>query len=99
MTQPSSERLARVLADNGLQALAIRAMQDEFHDFQSPHELPEFTLVAELRKVGAEEMAQRVIDGEFDATKEESDAWAASPDGQAAMAEFPPELRRELFGI
>jgi hypothetical protein len=27
-----------------------------------------------------------VIDGEFDATKAESDAWARSPDGQAAFA-------------
>jgi hypothetical protein len=31
-------------------------------------------------------LARALIDGEFDATKAESDAWARSPDGQAAFA-------------
>ena len=30
-------------------------------------------------------MAQRVIAGEFDASKEESDEWARSPEGQETL--------------
>jgi hypothetical protein len=30
-------------------------------------------------------LTARVIGGEFDATREESDAWAASPEGQETM--------------
>jgi hypothetical protein len=88
MTEPSSENLARVLDEAHLHDLAARARADEFHDFKSPHALPEHELVNELRKTGgmtAKAIAQRVIDGEFDATKEESDAWAASPEGQEAI--------------
>jgi hypothetical protein len=88
MTEPSSENLARELDKAGFRMLAARARRDEFHDFKSPHAMPEHELVAELRKEGgraAKAIAQRVINGEFDATKEESDAWMASPEGQEAM--------------
>jgi hypothetical protein len=33
-------------------------------------------------------LRQRVIDGEFDASPAESDAWAASPEGRATLAEL-----------
>jgi hypothetical protein len=71
-----------------------RARTGYYHDFMSPLDFPETQLVADLRAVAAnrslarsdrqeiERLAQRVIAGEFDASKEESDAWAASPKGQ-----------------
>lgn len=37
-------------------------------------------------------------DSEFDATKEESDEWARSPDGQAAAKELSPAMR-EVLGL
>ena len=88
MTQATSERLATELAAAGFTELAARARADEFHDFCSPHEMPEHVLVAQLRLIGlpaAEALAQRVIVGEFDASRAESDAWQASPDGRAAL--------------
>jgi hypothetical protein len=91
MTEPSAEKLAQELDKAHLHALAVRARADEFHDFKSPHAMPEMLLVTELRKTGgraANEIAQRVINGEFDATKEESDRWAESPEGQAIMREL-----------
>jgi hypothetical protein len=33
-------------------------------------------------------MVDRVKDGDFDASKEESDAWAASPDGQETFRQL-----------
>jgi hypothetical protein len=36
----------------------------------------------------------RHMNGEFDATKEESDAWAESEDGQAAFNELTDSLRK-----
>jgi hypothetical protein len=95
VTEPSAERLAQELDKAHLHTLAVRARKDEFHDYRSPHALPEHVLVAELRKVGgraANAIRQRVIDGEFDATRAESDAWAASPEGQAVMGEL---MRRD----
>jgi hypothetical protein len=98
LPQPSSEKLAQALeATPELKELAARARRDEFHDFVGPHAMPQHTLVAELREVGgpaAESIAQRVIQGEFDATKAESDAWMASPEGQATLAEM--ERRGEM---
>jgi hypothetical protein len=95
--QPSSERLAQVLDEAHLPALARRARQDEFHDFKSPHVMPEHELVKELRKIGGwvvREIAERVIAGEFGATKAESDEWAASPEGQAIYAELLKGIKR-----
>jgi len=92
--EPSSEKLAQALEATNiptLKMLAARARRNEFHDFKAPHAMPQHVLVAELRKIGgraANDIAQRVIDGEFDATKTESDAWAASPEGQATMNEL-----------
>ncbi len=41
------------------------------------------------------QLAQRVLDGEFDATREESDAWAASPEGQETFRQLRDDV---VFG-
>jgi hypothetical protein len=82
-------------------ALIRRAEAGHYHDFLSPLAFPEMELVNELtalanhpsrarRPAGLALMGlrQRVIDGEFDASKAESDAWARSPEGQATWAEL-----------
>jgi hypothetical protein len=76
-----------------------RASQGYYHDYLSPLALPELALVAELaglanhpsrRGTAARteilNVRQRVIDGEFDASKAESDKWARTPEGRAAFA-------------
>jgi hypothetical protein len=86
----TTEILARALeetGDAGLAGMVERARAGEFHDFLSPHAFPEVTLMEELRAKGYSGLAQRVVNGDFDASPAESAAWGASPDGQATFAE------------
>lgn len=97
-TAKTAQHLADVLRKAGFEALAKRAEANEFHDFLSPHALPElmldrelYVIVADLQRdlverQRAEQIRYRLHDGEFDASLEESDAWAASDDGQEAFA-------------
>ena len=80
--------LAAELRKAGLNDIADRAATGYYHDFLSPLDFPEMALEKELRSIGtpeAEVLRKRLIDGEFDATKEEGEAWAESPEGQDAM--------------
>ena len=77
-----------------------RVFDGYYHDFLSPLDLPEIQLVTDLRALAAQpatphdsrpllrKMAQRVIDGEFDASAEESKAWAMSPEGQETFRQL-----------
>ena len=79
-------------------AMIARAEAGYYHDYLSPLALPELALVSELRAMAdapgrAGTPARRallvivsgVIDGDFDASPAESDAWAKSPEGVAAF--------------
>jgi len=84
----TKDRLAHELEIIGLADMAARAREGYYDDFLSPLAAPIVELVGELAKVRSMQaigLRQRVINGEFDATQEESDAWAASPEGQATM--------------
>ncbi len=52
----------------------------------------------QARKYGLTAIVEGVMRGEWDATKEESDAWAASPDGQETLRMLHPSMRRKLGG-
>lgn len=81
--------LARVLADHGAPAHMVSLAADgHYDDFLSPLALPELQLLADARANGLDTIAVLVVAGAFDSTKAESDAWAASPDGQATFAEL-----------
>lgn len=99
MTARTSELLAKALEDVGLIGMARLARDDHFHDFLSPLDLPEIELVEMLIVAGRNcpdatrayligDLAGRVIKGEFDADKAESDAWAESEDGREAIKDF-----------
>ena len=100
MTAASSKKLAAALRTAGFEALARRADLDEFHDFQSPHDLPSMALDVELvaiimsplysqqNKDRAKVIRRRHHDGEFDATRKESEAWAMSAEAQAVFQSF-----------
>lgn len=62
----NKQNLVRALQERGLIVLAERAKAGEFSDFASPHALPLMTLAEALRKHGAMDLRQRVMDGEFD---------------------------------
>jgi len=78
------------------EAFAKRAETGEFDDFGSMYDCPITQLHSELTAAGFTKFAARVANGEFDATKEDSDEWARSPDGQAIAKELSPEMRRVL---
>lgn len=91
----TNDILAAELRKIGLDAMAEKAATGYYHDFMSPLDLPEIQLVADLAAAGTPEalaLRVRVMDGEFDATLEESEAWAAGPEGQAALGSL---LRKE----
>ncbi len=88
--------LAGELRKVGLNDMADKAATGYYHDYLSPLAAPELQLLADLHAVGtpaANELAARHMNGEFDASIEESEEWARSPEGQAAQAElgaYPP---------
>lgn len=89
MTEPSSERLAVALQEAGAPTEMIeKARKDFYHDFKSPLALPEHVLYQEALLHGLASICEGVLQGKWDATKEESDAWARSADGQAAMRQL-----------
>jgi hypothetical protein len=96
MAEHTTAKLARAMSAIPAipREMVQRAVDGYYHDFLSPLDFPEIQLVQDLRAVAGNrslprsarqeinKMAQRVIDGEFDASPEESAAWAASPEGQ-----------------
>ncbi len=102
-------KLARALAEvPGMPPDMLRkAIDGHYHDYLSPLATPDVQLVADLRELAnlpttgprATEMlvslAGRVINGEFDATREESDAWAASQDGQETFRLLSDSLGKQ----
>lgn len=78
------------------EALAKRAETGEFDDYGNVHVCGPTALHHELLSAGFTKFAKRVADGEFDATIEESDEWAASPEGQVAFDMLTPDQRKAL---
>lgn len=97
MTAKTSEILAQALDNVGLVEMAKSARQDHYHDYLSEDAMCSTTLEAELRwnrdhaidPIQArliEAIRQRHLNGEFDASAEESDDWAKSPEGIATFS-------------
>lgn len=93
----TKDLLADELMKLGLMDMSLKARGGYYHDFLSPLATPEIQLCADLvtaAKAVAKashdinnakaimDLRQRVINGDFDASREESDEWAASADGQ-----------------
>jgi hypothetical protein len=88
--------LAAELRKAGLDAMADKAAEGYYHDFLSPLDMPGHQLAYDLngfvrsttwpRREEAAALLARHRNGDFDATKEESQAWAESPEGKATRA-------------
>jgi hypothetical protein len=98
----TKDKLAAALRDIGFADIAAKAATGYYHDFLSPLDLPEITLVNDLflaaeanpdRAEAIFALRTRVIDGEFDASAEESEAWANSPGGQETMRRLIPDKK------
>ncbi len=84
----TKDKLALALSEAGLHEMAAKAATGYYHDFLSPLDLPAMTLVTALGAAGtpaAMALRDRVINGEFDASTEESEEWANSPEGQEVI--------------
>lgn len=79
------------------ESFARRAETGEFDDYADTYVYPITQLYSELTTAGFTKFAARVANGEFDATKEESDEWARSPSGQDAAKQLSPEVRKLLW--
>ena len=99
--EQTPDYLGRVLDEAGLPELARNARAAHYDDFHAPAEVADgleiIRLVRDLRRAARAEpeKADRIAvienatrRGEFDATKAESDRWAASKDGQDTFAEL-----------
>jgi hypothetical protein len=85
----SKDVLADELRKAGLAKMAEAAARGYYHDYLSPLPFPELQLASDLEKAGTSQalaLRDRHLDGEFDARTEESEEWAASAEGQDAMA-------------
>lgn len=100
----TTEFLGRVLDEVSLEDMARRAREGHFDDYFAPAEVADglelLRLVGELGEAAKapatkrndrsriRAIAEAVKCGEFDGTKEESDRWAASKDGQDAYRQL-----------
>jgi hypothetical protein len=80
--------LAGELTKAELPEMAAKAATGYYHDYLSPLVTPRLQLASDLAKAGtpaALALRARHINGEFDASKQESDDWAVSPEGRVAF--------------
>jgi hypothetical protein len=96
MTEPTTEKLARALEEvNAPAVMIIRARAGYYDDYKSSLTFPEMQLLSDARAAGLESIAQGVIDGKWDSTKEESDEWAKSPEGQEVFNQLLKPNRQQ----
>lgn len=81
-TIPTKEKLARALEarkgdkdDPRVDRMIKLAREGHYDDFESSIEMPQSALLAALRSVGYHQLAERVLDGDFDATEQEAADW------------------------
>lgn len=89
--------LAQELIKANLAEMAEKAKTGYYHDYLSPLPDGAMQLERDLREAAtpeAEALRQRHLNGEFDASKEESDTWMESAEGQQALSELSPEMRK-----
>ena len=97
----TKDTLAAELTKADLPEMAAKAATGYYHDYLSPLAMPCVQLETDLRAVGtpaAEALRKRHLNGEFDATKEESDDWAESADGREAFSHLSPAVAKIFKG-
>ena len=83
---PTKERLARFLeAEGAPDWIVANARRGLYSDFESSEATPKVLLVTHLRQQACPHFANLVIEGCFDDTKEEAEAWAAKSKAVEAL--------------
>ena len=88
---PTRWKLASALIAAELYDMADRAVTGWYDDYLSPLDTPTMQLVDDLQQAGtpaAMLLREQVIEGDFDASIEEAEAWAKSPEAQELFASF-----------
>lgn len=98
----TKDYLAQELEKCGLKEMAAKARTGYYHDFLSPLDMPETQLLLDLRDVNhgpaVEDLIQRHLNGEFDASLAESEEWANSAEGRASMGMLSPAMAAMMQG-
>ena len=68
--------------------LLARAQRGAYSEYFGEFPAPITQLVEDLRAAGAHDLAQRAIDGEFDADRQEAERWAGSSEAQSIFKEL-----------
>jgi hypothetical protein len=98
----TKDMLADELMKLGLMEMSLQARAGYYHDFLSPLDLPETQLINDLgiaagqrpdRKDAIMDLRKRVINGDFDASAEESEEWAQSQEGQDTFRRLIPDRK------
>lgn len=87
-TKRTKERLAEVLEREKLQDLAFNARLGLYDDFESDSATPQTDLVRALMAKGRKDLARRAADGEWDATREEAEAWSETPEARKVIRDL-----------
>lgn len=78
MTEPATEILAQALRKaEAPQWMVQNAKTGVYDDFKSSLDTPQVQLRIDALSNGLRDIADRVLEGEFDASKEEADRWFA----------------------
>lgn len=102
MSEHTTAKLAAALSEiPGMPPEMIRqAIDGYYHDYLSELTFPKMKLVDDLVRLirlpttgpkaseALTDLLARVVDGDFDASSEEADAWADSPEGREAFREL-----------
>lgn len=87
--KPTTEKLAAALIEAGAPGwMIVNALDGYYDDFKSTIAFPEMQLLADARENNLPTIVEGVLEGRWDATAEESAAWAASAEGQAVFQEL-----------
>lgn len=87
--EATTDFLARILTDLNAPGWMVSYARDgHYDDFKSPLVMPEHQLHSDAKANGLPQVAAWVEVGVFDSTRDESAAWAQSPDGRATMNEL-----------
>lgn len=72
---------------NASNTMIDNALDGFYDDYKSENATPCILLVKHAKREGLRDIERRAKNGEFDGTKADSDAWAASEDGKQTIAE------------
>jgi hypothetical protein len=102
--------LAAELRKAGLNSMADKAASGYYHDYLSPLDTPCIQLAHDLRtfanapslseprRLEVQTLLARHLNGEFDASEEEGEAWAASEEGKGVFAQLTPDRPPHTLG-